>query len=114
MADRVRREFSDADIAQISETYHRWRSTPEALEERGLEAYKDVAGFCKSADLELIRKYDHVLTPGRYVGAAEVEDDGVPFEQKFAALRATLEGQFMEGAKLESQIKATFDRVPQQ
>jgi len=105
MADRVRREFSDADIAQISETYHRWRSKPEALETRGLEAYEDVAGFCKSADLDLIRKYDHVLTPGRYVGAAAVEDDGVPFEDKFAALRARLEGQFEEGQAIESQIR---------
>ncbi len=111
MADRVRREFSDADIAQISQTYHRWRSKPEALEARGLEAYADEAGFCKSADLDLIRKYDHVLTPGRYVGAALVEDDGVPFEDKFAALRERLEGQFVEGARLEKQIKRLFEIV---
>ena len=111
MADRVRREFSNEDIAQISDTYHRWRSTPGALEERGLEAYEDTAGFCKSADLELIRKYDHVLTPGRYVGAAEVEDDGVPFEEKFAALRAMLEGQFDEGKKLQIEIENQLGRI---
>ncbi len=105
MADRVRREFTDEDIAQISETYHRWRAKPEDLATRGLGAYEDVAGFCKSADLALIRKYDHVLTPGRYVGAAEVEDDGVPFEEKFAALRERLEGQFEEGKVIEARIR---------
>lgn len=111
MADRVRREFTDADIAQISETYHRWRSQPEALEARGLEAYEDVAGFCKSADLELIRKYDHVLTPGRYVGAAEVEDDGVPFEEKFVALRERLTKQISDALELSETVQKLLGTV---
>ncbi|MEK7266023.1 MAG: class I SAM-dependent DNA methyltransferase [Pseudomonadota bacterium] len=98
MIDRVRREFADEDIAKIAGAYHRWRArAPD-------EAYADVPGFCKSASLDDVRAHGHVLTPGRYVGAQEAEDDGVPFEEKFAALREKLEGQFKEGRALESRI----------
>lgn len=58
-----------------------------------------------------MREHGHVLTPGRYVGAADVEDDGVPFAEKFAALRETLEGQFREGRELEGRIDSAFARV---
>ncbi len=58
-----------------------------------------------------MREHGHVLTPGRYVGAADVEDDGVPFAEKFAALRETLEGQFAEGRKLEKRISAQLGGV---
>ena len=67
--------------------------------------YQDIPGFCKSADLDLIKQHGHVLTPGRYVGAEEIEDDGEPFEEKMTRLVAELNGQFTESAKLEKQIK---------
>lgn len=104
MFDRVRREFSPDDIAKIAGVYHRWRAKPATLKKQKLDAYSDEAGFCKSVGLDVVREHGYVLTPGRYVGAADVEDDGVPFAEKFAALRETLEGQFAEGRKLEARI----------
>ncbi len=105
LVDRVRRELTDEDIARIADTYHAWRGEP------GLPAYADVPGFCKGAKLDEVRGHAHVLTPGRYVGAADVEDDGVPFEERFAALTAKLEDQFAESARLEAVIRANLGRV---
>jgi type I restriction enzyme M protein len=87
MVDRTHRELTDEDIAKIAGTYHAWRG------DKGAGEYEDVPGFCKSATLEEIRKHGHVLTPGRYVGAEEVEDDGEPFEEKMKRLTATLREQ---------------------
>ena len=98
MVDRTRKEFSDADIERITRAYHAWRGETEA------GAYADVPGFCKSATLEEIRTHGHVLTPGRYVGAADVEEDDVPFEERFAALQARLETQFAEADRLTATI----------
>ena len=84
LVDRVHRELSDEDIAKIAGTYHAWRG------DKGAGKYEDVAGFCKAAKLDEIRKHGHVLTPGRYVGAEEVEDDGEPFEEKMKRLTATV------------------------
>jgi type I restriction enzyme M protein len=108
MVDRVRREFSNEDIEQIAGTYRRWRTKPETLAEKGWEAYADTPGFCKSEGLETIRKFDHVLTPGRYVGAADVEDDGVPFEEKFASLRANLINMQERSRELDTGIEAAL------
>jgi type I restriction enzyme M protein len=91
LVDRTRREFSDEDIERIATAYHAWRGELDAPE------YFDEPGFCKYATLEEIRRHGYVLTPGRYVGAAAVEDDGVPFPEKFAELRAKLETQLAEG-----------------
>ncbi len=102
LVDRVHRELSDTDIAKIAATYHAWRGGKDAGE------YADVAGFCKSATTDDIRKHDHVLTPGRYVGAEEVEDDGEPFEAKMTRLVAELNTQFAESAKLEAAIRANL------
>ena len=99
MVDRTRKEFSDEDIAKIAGTYHAWRG------EEGAAAYKDIPGFCKSADLEEIQGHGYVLTPGRYVGAAAAEEDDVPFPERFAALRETLEEQFAEGEELAATIR---------
>jgi type I restriction enzyme M protein len=99
LVDRTRRELSDDDIRKIADTYHAWRGQSEA------GAYEDVPGFCKAATLEEIRGHNHVLTPGRYVGAADVEDDEVPFEERFAALRETLNRQFAEAEKLTAIIR---------
>ena len=98
MIDRVHRELTDADIERIADTYHRWRGD-------GAGKYKDVPGFCKSATTEEIEAHHFVLTPGRYVGAEEVEDDDEPFEEKMSRLVAKLDEQFKEGAKLEKAIR---------
>lgn len=103
LIDRVHRELTEADIEKIAGTFHAWRGDKDCKGK-----YADVAGFCKSATLEEIRSHGHVLTPGRYVGAEEVEADGVPFEEKMTRLVAELTGQFAESAKLEKAIKANM------
>ncbi len=72
-------------------------------------SYFDVAGFCKSAMIAEIAAHGHVLTPGRYVGAEEIADDGEPFEEKMPRLVAELHAQFAESAKLEAQIKRNLE-----
>ena len=105
MADRTHRELTDEDIARIASTYHAWRGEKEAGE------YADVAGFCKSAPLIEVRTHGHVLTPGRYVGAEAVEDDGEPFEEKMRRLTATLSQQQAEAAKLDAAIAANLKEL---
>jgi type I restriction enzyme M protein len=102
LIDRVHRELTDADLQKIVSTYHAWRG------EKGAGKYEDVAGFCKSATTTEIAAHGHVLTPGRYVGAEDVEDDGEPFEEKVTRLVAELKGQFAESAKLEQSITANL------
>lgn len=75
----------------------------------GAAPYTDIAGFCKSATTAEIAAHGHVLTPGRYVGAEEVEDDGEPFEEKMARLVTELHAQFEESARLEQAIKETLE-----
>ena len=104
MVDRTRRELSKTDIQIIADTYHRWRGKPETVAAFGLEPYADQLGFCRSASLEEVRSHGHVLTPGRYVGAAEVEDDGIAFADRIDALRARLLAQFAQGVELQSSI----------
>jgi len=98
LVDRTHRDLSDAEIQRIAKTYHAWRG------EKGAGKYADVPGFCKSATLEEITSHGHVLTPGRYVGAAELEEDDEPFDEKMQRLTNTLAGQFKHGAKLEKAI----------
>jgi type I restriction enzyme M protein len=105
LVDRVHRELSDEDVARIAGTYHAWRG------DQGAGEYADVAGFCMSASLEEIQKHAHVLTPGRYVGAADVGDDGEPFEEKMKRLVATLREQQAEGAKLDAAIAANLTEL---
>jgi type I restriction enzyme M protein len=93
LVDRVHRELSEEEIARIAGTYHAWRGEPAN------DVYQDIPGFCRSATTEEIAAHGHVLTPGRYVGAAEIEDDGEPFAEKMARLTATLEEQFQESAR---------------
>ena len=95
LTDRVHRDLSDEDIAQITDTYHAWKDGKN---------YKEVAGFCKSVTIEEIREQGYVLTPGRYVGAAELEEDDEPFTEKMARLTKELEAQFEESGKLEKKI----------
>lgn len=96
MKDRVLRDFRLDDITKVADTFHAWQQW---------EGYEDVPGFCYSASLDDIRKHEHVLTPGRYVGAEEQEDDGESFADKMARLTAQLTEQFAESAKLEGEIK---------
>jgi type I restriction enzyme M protein len=99
MKDRVLRDFAAEDIQKVTDAFHNWQTG---------EDYEDVAGFCKSAKLEEIEKHDFVLTPGRYVGAAEQEDDGEPFAKKMARLTSQLSEQFEESNRLEQQIKKSL------
>ncbi|MGL1561471.1 type I restriction-modification system subunit M [Vibrio parahaemolyticus] len=101
MKDRVLRDFTQDDIQKVADLYHAWKTGDEV---NGV-AYEDQPGFCKSATLADIKKHDFVLTPGRYVGAAEELDDGVPFAEKMAFLTAKLSEQFAESATLEAEIK---------
>ncbi|MCK6422833.1 MAG: type I restriction-modification system subunit M [Aquabacterium sp.] len=96
MKDRVLRDFTQADIQKVADTFHAWQ--------QGM-GYEDVKGFCCSASLEDVRKHDHVLTPGRYVGAEDQADDGEVFADKMARLTAQLAEQFAESASLEVEIK---------
>ena len=105
LVDRTRRELTDEEIQKIAVTYHAWRGEPEAGE------YADVAGFCKSATLEDIRKHGHVLTPGRYVGAAAQEDDGEPFTEKMQRLAAQWREQRTEAAWLDALIEANLKEL---
>ncbi len=102
LVDRTHRELTDEEIARIARTYHAWRGEKDAGK------YADVPGFSKSATLEEIKQHGYVLTPGRYVGAEEAEDDGEPFEQKMKRLTAKLREQFQESAKLEKAIAANL------
>lgn len=105
LVDRTRQELSADEIARIARTYHAWRGEPEA------GAYADVPGFCKSATLEEIRGHNHVLTPGRYVGAVEADADEVPFEERFAALRLRFQEQLAIGRRIDDQICQSLIRV---
>ena len=105
LTDRVHRELSDDDVAKIAGTYHAWRGDKNA------GTYADVSAFCKGAKLEDIRKHSHVLTPGRYVGAEEVEDDGEPFEDKMKRLAATLRHQTVEASKLDAAIATNLKEL---
>jgi type I restriction enzyme M protein len=95
LVDRTRRELSDEDVAKITGAYHAWREG---------KGYADVPGFCAAARLEEIRAHGFVLTPGRYVGAADVEDDEIPFQDRFASLKMKLEEQFEEADRIETLI----------
>jgi len=103
LIDRTHKDFSDLEIDKVAATYHAWRGEKDAGK------YEDVPGFCKSATTDEIREHGYVLTPGRYVGAAELEDDGVPFEEKMAELSATLYEQFAEADRLEAIIKRNLE-----
>jgi len=97
MIDRRHRELTDDDIAKITGTYHAWRSKNSK--------YEDIAGFCKSAKLDEIKKHGFILTPGRYVGTEAQEEDGEAFDEKMRRLTGELSQQFNKSAKLEKEIK---------
>ena len=90
-------------LKTTSNTYHAWRGEAKDGD------YEDVPGYCKSVTLDDIQANDYVLTPGRYVGAAEIEDDGIPFEEKMKDLTQTLYRQMAEGEKLDAVIRENLE-----
>lgn len=102
MVTRRLRELSEEDIKKIANTYHNYQND---------ENYEDVKGFCYSATTEEIKSNDYVLTPGRYVGVEETEDDGVPFEKKMKNITSELSRQFEESHKLEEEIKKNLKAI---
>ena len=105
MIDRTHKELTEADIAEIVDTYHAWRGEAKAGQ------YEDKPGFCKGSTIEDIAANDYVLTPGRYVGAAPLEDDGIPFETKMTDLTTTLYQQMDEAKKLDKSIQKNLEAL---
>ena len=103
MVDRRHRELSDEDISKIADAYHNWRN------EDG--TYEDVQGFCKAEKIEEVREHDYALTPGRYVGIEEVEDDGMPFEEKMVQMTSEVGELFAESRHLEDEIKKNLGGI---
>jgi type I restriction enzyme M protein len=141
LVDRTRRELSDEGVQKIADTYHAWRGdigrgaihrahheSPERAanvaaqfiapnshdDHHGRDEsgpYEDIPGFCKSASMDNIRKHGHVPRPGRYVGAAEQEDDGEPFEKKMLRLSALWREQRATATKLDAAIEANLKEL---
>ncbi|HRT97814.1 MAG TPA: class I SAM-dependent DNA methyltransferase [Planctomycetota bacterium] len=103
LIDRIHRELTDDDIRRIADTYHAWRG------DKGCKAnYEDIPGFCKAATLDDIRAHGHILTPGRYVGAADTEDDDEPFEEKMKRLASKLLEQSAQASELDRVIRVNL------
>ena len=102
LINRRTREFSDGDIKKITETYHRWR--------KGDKQYRDEPGFCASIPIEKVAELDFVLSPGRYVGVADQEND-IDFAERFKALRAEFEAQLKEETKINKRILKNLDSI---
>ena len=106
MISRKQKELSEKDIDKISDTYHNWRSKSD------FEAnYKDIAGFCKSANIQDVRKNNYILTPGRYIDFAVVAEDGVAFDEKMQTLSATLSSQMQKANELDEAIKLNLHKI---
>jgi type I restriction enzyme M protein len=103
LINRKTKEFSNEDIAKIADTFHAWRN-PDG-------EYEDVSGFCNSASIEKVREMDYVLTPGRYVGLVEEDDDDFDFNERFTQLKAEFEEQLKEEEKLNKLILENLDKV---
>lgn len=102
MVTRKLRELTEEDIHKIADTYHNYQNDTN---------YDDILGYCKKSTLDEIKSNDYVLTPGRYVGAEEVQDDGIPFEEKMKKLTEELFKQFEESHKLEEEIKKNLKAI---
>ncbi len=102
LVNRRTREFTNEDIAQVSETYHHWLNSRDE--------YNDIAGFCKSCTTEEIRNMDYVLIPGRYIGLPDDEDD-FNFTERFTKLQAELEEQMQEEIKLNERIRQNLSKL---
>lgn len=103
MEDRTHRVFEEKDIRKVADTYHEWR--------KPAGAYADEKGFCNSVKLEDIEKHNFVLSPGRYVGIPDEEDDGIPFVEKMKKLTEELSDQMKKEKKLDEQIKENLKKI---
>ena len=103
MINRKNRVLASEDIQKVADTYHNWLKRNDA--------YKDVKGYCKSASIEDIEKHKFVLTPGRYVGIPDEEDDGIPFQEKIDKLTAQLRDQMNQAQELDIEIKAQLKKI---
>lgn len=103
MIDRRHRELTEENVSKISETYHEWRNV-------GGE-YEDIKGFCKSVKIADIREHEYVLTPGRYVGIEDIEDDGIPFDEKMESMTAELAELFAKSRHLEDEIRKNLGGI---
>lgn len=129
MISRTNKELTNKDIAHIVATYHAWRGENKAIADIQVDAqadtqtdskadvnvhakgYQDIAGYCKSATLAEIRANDFVLTPGRYVGAADIVDDGISFETKMSELSKNLAGQMQQARQLDQTILKSLEEL---
>jgi type I restriction enzyme M protein len=116
MISRTQKELTAEDISKIAATYHAWKSelpypSGRRAGDEGQSSYENIPGYCYSARLEDMRKHDYVLTPGRYVGAADIEDDGIAFETKMTEMSQTLYAQMEESAKLDEVIRKNLAQL---
>jgi type I restriction enzyme M protein len=103
LVDRRHRELTDEEVQKIGSTYHAWRG------EGG--KYQDIKGFCKSAKLDEIQGHGHILTPGRYVGAEDAEEDDEIFEEKMKKLTTELSAQMKQGRELDEKIRKNMQLI---
>ena len=102
MVTRKLRELTEEDINKIADIYHNYQNNLN---------YENVLGFCKKSTIDEIKSNDYVLTPGRYVGIEEVQDDVIPFEEKMKNITSELSKQFEESHKLEEEIKKNLKAI---
>jgi type I restriction enzyme M protein len=107
MISRKQKELSEKDIAKISDTYHNWRGRGDGLP----SPYQDIPGFCKSANIQDVRKNNYILTPGRYIDFAAVAEDGIAFDEKMQTLSATLSAQMQKANALDEAIKVNLAKI---
>lgn len=103
MEDNTHRAFSEQDIEKIAGTYHEWRNKSGS--------YQDVKGYCKSVGIDGVKKHNYVLTPGRYAGVKDEEDDGIPFEKKISGFMSELRAQQVEEEKINNEIWSSLKKV---
>jgi len=102
MKDRTHRDFTEDDIDTMTDTYHNWISESN---------YEDIKWFCKSADIDELKKHDFILTPGRYVGIPDEIDDGIPFEDKMSDLTKQLAQQMAQEEALNKEIADQLKKI---
>jgi type I restriction enzyme M protein len=103
MRDRTHREFSEEDLEEMYQLYNNWRT--------GKNRYEDIKGFCKSSSIHEVRKHNYVLTPGRYVGFAEVENDGLSYEEKISNYSSELSLLVESSKELDEKIKVSLESI---
>jgi type I restriction enzyme M protein len=102
LVNRRNRDLAEEDILNVANTYHKWRSSDKA--------YNDIAGFCKSVTIEEVKALNYVVTPGRYIGLANDEDD-FNFSERFASLKAELQKQMAEEDDLNKRIQSNLSKI---